>query len=827
MKKLWFYFLSGILAFSFMLSDFSAAVAQEKETKAFTLEEIVVTAERRESNAQDTPVSLTAFSAMDLDDMSINGNVDLQTRLPSTTFTFNKIYIRGVGREGNQVFQDPGVAVYWDGMYINEQYPIDDTFGAERIEAMRGPQDTLYGKSTVGGAINVVTKKPTEEFSGQLKARIGLHEWRYFQALVSGPLYKDKLMGSFITGHQYYGGHLKNVWDNEYAGAGRNYDVNVRLLFEPTDRLEIYGKWRYTESYYTNGEGRNPDPWKTSGVLWTSPSTTAPNTQYGRDPNQVNPGIDDPWHFYRTPGNFKRNTDSNGMSGALFVTFELTDSWTIKWNNEANSWDWRGLYDSGADPTFLIAVEDPMWVHGWQEELQFSYANPNSRISFIGGLYYYNMVENQGWWYPAHTGKALSLYGTPVDASFANYLSTWPPGSPPATYTLPTGEVVPYPYDYTPYLKNGYPVTWFYDVTGETTTQAVYGQLDYQLTEKLNLTLGLRAVKDAKKGYEYVVSTWEPAVYDWVNYPPPDYNWRPATPEGWDFNPYRFGMLQHWPTKLYHKQDWLEYIGKVGADYKLAEQTLLFGKISKGYKAGGFPLGTLQVEPFEPEFVWAYEVGWKQLWLSDRFNTNLAAYYYDYTDMQVNQSEINPVTGTAWTKCVNADGAKNWGIELEAKGYVIENLMVDFMYSYMNTEYLEFRAIDSSYPEKGIQDLEGNELNRAPKNKFAISGTYTIPTNMGDFVLYVNYYWQDETYYRPFNLEIDKAKAWDKTDARIMYFTPDHKWRVALDFSNIFNQPGVQDLGIGGQAGTGYDYVYRTWTTIAPFQMSMEVSYSW
>jgi len=261
--------------------------------------------------------------------------------------------------------------------------------------------------------------------------------------------------------------------------------------------------------------------------------------------------------------------------------------------------------------------------------------------------------------------------------------------------------------------------------------------------------------------------------------------------------------------------------------------TLFFAKLSKGYKAGGFPLGSFQEEPFDPEYLWAYEAGWKQLWMDRRFNTNLAAYYYDYKDFQVVLSEQDPVSLRTASKVRNADGATNWGIELEAKGYATENLLVEFMYSYMNTEYKAFSQLDTSYPDKGIQNLEGKELNRAPKHKFAVSGTYTIPTNIGDFVLYASHYWQDEAYYRPFNLEIDKSKAWAKTDARIMYFTPDRKWRVALEASNIFNQPGIQDVTVAGQAWTDedtgeyHDYVYRSHYIIAPLQVSLEVSYSW
>jgi len=820
MKKWLIYFMSIGLAIAMV----SPAFAQEAVKKEFTLEEIVVTAERRESNAQDTPVSLTAFSAADVDDLSIATNIDLQTRMPSTTFTGNKIYIRGVGRDMNQVLIDPGVAVYWDGMYNNEQAAIDYTFGVERIEAMRGPQDTLYGKSTIGGAINVITKKPTKEFSGQVVAKIGTYEQRDFHGMVSGPLYKDKLMGTVLLTHLYYGGHTKNVWNNEYSGAGKTWNAAFRLLFEPTDRLQIYGQYVAREYYYSEGTGymhgstRSPDPWKTTGVLYTSPSTVIHNTAYNRDPNQVNPGVDSPWHFYCTPGFRPRKTDNDVKAGQISTTFELTDAWTIKWNQFSDGWHWDWMFDSSSDTDYQYNTDIPMWANSWQEELQVSYASPESKITFLGGLYYFYLHENQQVFIAYKGNNTIS---TPVDGSAWREL-----GGTPTTW--PSGETVIYPPDYVPYLRFGYPISFMYDVWGETVSQAVYGQFDYQITDELNLTVGLRVLKDLRKGHEtqlYLTQDTAFGPFNQVLLDQGGYNTGP-----W---PYRNGIPFYYPDKQHHKQDWQEFVGKVGADYKPSEDTLFFAKLSKGYKAGGFPLGSFQEEAFDPEYLWSYEAGWKQLWMDSRFNTNLAVYYYDYTDFQVVLSEEDPISLRRSSKVRNADGATNWGIELEAKGYVIDNLLVEFMYSFMSTEYKAFSQIDTNYPDKGIQDLEGKELNRSPKHKFAVSGTYTIPTDIGDFVLYANYYWQDEAYFRPFNLPIDKSKAWAKTDARIMYFTPDHKWRIALEFSNIFDQPGIQDVSVGGQAWTDedtgeyHDYVSRSYYIIAPFQASLEVSYTW
>lgn len=821
MKDNWQRFLIVLLATGLILGGFGTVYAQEKEKAEFTLEEIIVTAERRETTAQDTPVAITAWSASALDEDSINGNLDLQMRMPSTTFTANKIIIRGVGREMNQIGLDPGVAIYVDGIYNSEQYPIGDTFDVERIEAMRGPQGTLFGKNTVGGAINVVMKRPTPEFEGQVKVRIGTYGWRAFSGVVSGPIYKDKLMGRIIGRHWAYGGDRKNVWNNDYVGGGSNYAGEVRLLYKPTDRFEIYGSWNMGELYYDTGMDRNPDPWKTTGMLYTTATTTVPNTDFNRDPNIVNPGIDNPWHIYRNPADHDKSlTDSNGMAGSTITTFNATDNVTFKHLQEYRQWDWQGTYSWATDPDpngYQMFNHIPMEVYGWSQELQVIYGSADSPVSFVGGLYYYFMHEYQGYSLPVIN---LGIASNPVDG------------------TIPASLFVPgvYPVDYIPVIRSGYPSIWNYDVWNETTSKAVYGQVDYQLTDAWNLTLGLRYVEDDKNGWEsrdqyYQVSAAQGGpIWDWMNYwylapTDPAAWWRPPQTDAWA---YRFGMPQIDHYEGFRDIEFTEWIGKVGMDYQPSSDTLIFAKVSKGYKAGGFPLGTTQDDPVDSEVLWAYEAGWKQLWMDARFNTNLSAYYYDYENLQVARDLYNPATGYSISKIENAKGAEIWGIELESKGYVMDNFLVTLTYSYLHSEYLDFLSIDTTFPNNPEADpvtgeiqCEGNPLNRAPEHKFAISGNYTIPSNIGDFSLYVIHYWQDETSYRPFGDDFSIAKPWAKTDARIMWHTPDYKWRVGLDFSNIFNQPGVQDIAVDGVDPLHY----RSFAIIGPFGVSIEISH--
>ena len=239
-----------------ILGSSVAAFAQEKEKKAeFTLDEIVITAERQETSAADTPIAVTAFSSSVLDDEAIYGQQDLEMRMPSTFFGGNKIYIRGVGRELNQLGTDPGVAIYTDGFYSTEGVGTNDLFDLERLEAVRGPQGTLYGRNATGGAINIIPKKPTKNFEGRFRAQFGSGNYRSFHGAVGGPIYKDKLLVRVTLQDWYFSGLQKNVATGEYLG-GLDYDnVVVKFIYQPVDDFSIYTTFFHMDMFGTSAWG--------------------------------------------------------------------------------------------------------------------------------------------------------------------------------------------------------------------------------------------------------------------------------------------------------------------------------------------------------------------------------------------------------------------------------------------------------------------------------------------------------------------------------------------------------------------------------------------
>ena len=188
---------------------------------AAQIEEVTVTAERREASVSDTSISITAFTGDMLDDFGIRNQSDLQNVVPATTIQPYDSAIRGVGRAFRNLGGDPGVSTYMNGVYSEDLYTatIGSFWDIERIEVLRGPQGTLYGRNAVGGAMNFIYKKPTDEFESSFKTVVGSYGTVDLYGMVSGNLVPDRLNARLSYSNREHDG-----WIDEFGPGGDDLD---------------------------------------------------------------------------------------------------------------------------------------------------------------------------------------------------------------------------------------------------------------------------------------------------------------------------------------------------------------------------------------------------------------------------------------------------------------------------------------------------------------------------------------------------------------------------------------------------------------------------
>lgn len=704
------------------------------------IEEIIVTAEKRDANLQDVPIAVTAFTSDKMDALGMRGVEDLANYTPGMTYSTNpnRITIRGVGRLTNELGSEPGIAIYRDGVYTSEATGAsDDPFFLQTTEVLRGPQGTLYGRNAIGGAANVVSKKPTYEPRREFRANIGEHGTAEFGLSASGPI-NDSVRYRLAIFKSDRDGWLDNIAEDELMGGDR-LTIEGQLEANITENLEIWFKYM-NRKWDDQGMPAGPglvmiSPYNDDGPAHTG---LVPNPQLGY--GVTNPGVHDP---------YTANVDERGdytLDDAHAVTTHITydmDRWTIKYIFGYQEYDWGSFsdydYTSRSDVQYLerIGQDQDYYSH----ELQ-ALSNLDGDFQFILGLYYLDDENVQPYTLYSPTLTALQ---TPLNGvTFASFVDN--------------------------------PEGIFYHQLGDLTSEswAAYGQMDYYPTEDWHVSLGLRYSEDEKTGFEEnILVYYDPAVL-----------------------PIALYLTGGEPATRVLDDNWSELTWSIGADYTFASGNMAYAKISTGYKAGGFKLGL--IGPGDPavdeETVLAYEAGYKATF-GNAFRFNTALYYYDYTDMQVPVSVFTQ--GIVATIFLNAEETSSFGFEAEAEWAVTPRFFLFGTYSYMDTEIEDMGMLvqDDTAANPIPSDLSGNELVKSPPHKVTLNGRYVWPLENGhEISLVATYNYLAEQQSTIFNADQIEIPSWNRVDLRLNYYLASPDMRVTAYVRNAGDEEIFDNL---------------------------------
>ena len=800
------------------------AVAQEE---GLALEEVIVTATRRETSLMDTGISITAFSSEKLQEFGIDDLNDLSVNTPGLSVTTGeRITIRGVGIDSLALGIDAAVGTYVDGYFTNGVGPfwINNFFDVERIEVLRGPQGTLYGRNTAAGAVNVISKKPQHEFEGEVNLEVGNEGYGVAQGMLNIPL-GDRFAWRMSASQLNRGALQKN-------DAGPDVDKIDNTTFDTTLRADWTDSWQTDLRVLTYKRDGRPssryqlNPYLTDVRVY--PGATTINHTWNWD--QANPAVQDP---SKTSQDFANTLDEEYTNVILTNIFSVGDI-DIKYiggygdflRESAGDVDWSSNPNSSSVNNIISDSEQ------MTHELQFI-SDFDGKLNFIAGLYYF---EQDSRLYYDFQNATDPIYSTSLNwdtewVTLALASPTFGPRYPLAT--LP-GAVM------SAYVLGGFRfadfqgdpqnrVFWF-DTDLDVTSYAGYGQIDYDFTDQLKLTVGGRYTFDEKKGSE-VVRGMAPMYEAFGAFIPvgdvtgdgiPDYGIIESETHKAIGN--SIAWMQNINDDASDKMDWDNVSGMVRLDYTLKSGGFVYGSISTGYRAGGFNLGTLAtgVDSFDEETITSYELGYKGSLAEDSLLVELAAYYYDYSDLQVNQSFVDPQTGTSGTEFTNAAAAEVKGLEAQFTWLVSERFRVSGSYAYNNAKYTDFPTIDRSTLVQNPVNYKGNMLNRAPKNKIGFNASYYIPLgNKGNLLISGIYTWVDEMYTNPANSENGRLDSWDRFDARMTWTAPSDKLALTAFVKNIADDRRSTDAS-GGTISDGF---LRTELLSDPRMYGLQLNY--
>jgi iron complex outermembrane receptor protein len=711
-----------------------AAAADEKgeeRKKRDGIEELFVTAEKREGKLQETPIAITAITQEFMEQQVVNNPNDYTLLIPSFSFRAvpNRAFIRGIGRNVNTLGLDPGVAIYNDGVYTSETAPLStSSFGTERIEVLRGPQGTLYGRSATGGAVNVISEKPSDEFRAKARVIVGNLDSQQYGLIVTGPIggpIDDRLRYHLQFNRATRDGYIDNL-SGKSLGSVDDYFVRGTLEADITDDLNIWVQYDYLTYERDGGNigaavGLLDDPYATT-TFFTSPLTL--NAQAGWP--VPNPTVED---LHTVDFN---DVASVNLDPVWAVRGQAT--WdigpvTLKYIGGYTDYDWESIgsdLDKTSNPDIRVLEDVAEKKQYTSSELQLL-SNTDGNLQWLAGFYYYHEEIEQPY----------KIYG-PDNARMENVLSGVP--NPERRYYFQKGEL-------------------------KTNSYAVFGEASYDFLDYWSVTAGIRYSYDEKEGKEFQQifpdgRRYFPGVNFALDFTNPDNDRR-------------------------HKSDWSSVSGRFVLQYMPIEEVMLYASFTSGYKPGGFNLGALQDDPiFDDEQVFSYELGAKTTLLDNHMQLNGTFFYYDYRDLQVARASTDPGTSVTTSQVLNADEASVFGVEFEGLYTYdfdllwVSNITLSLGYSFLHARYDDFCCSeDQATPATDEFDLSGNPLTQSPDHKVTTSLRYGIFTDVGEFALTGRFSWVDDQLYGIFDDDrrwgddyhrTDLFASWTKSDIPIL-----------------------------------------------------------
>ncbi|WBX92097.1 TonB-dependent receptor [Pseudoxanthomonas mexicana] len=762
------------------------------EQDATNLDAIVVTAQSRQQELQDVPIALQVVDQQLLDDVAADNLGDIDAFVPGLVVdaaqpTQPSFRLRGVETSDFGIGTDPAVGVFVDGVYGGRGGGVLLPFvDVERIEVLKGPQGTLFGRNTAAGAISLVTRRPQNETEARLRLRLGNYGKQYADAMWNLPTgdnsalrfnalfnHSDGWFQDGATGKDLGG---ENVWATRAAwqvGLGENTTALVSWDHESLDQ---------------NGR-------VTTGIV---PLPAYPQ----RPPVPVDP--DD----YLDPRDIPTYSDATNAEWRTFDGVTLIVDHALTWGHLTSTTSWRqydALNQTEEDGTnradlYIDSVNTESNETFYQE---FKFAGSNARLDWVAGASFFKEDADQT--------SEVNTNTAAVDNIVRNLGVAYELG-------VPDGSL----FNFTSMLAqmNGIPISLVGDRWNErftntlsTTAYAAFGDVIWRATDKLNLTFGLRYTRDEKD-------------FTWLNTPrnAPELEAKLDLLESLGFfdalaqmgipitrELLTFDMAFIDPPAMVNKgvlvrdkRSWSDFSPRFVVDYHFNDKAMVFGSLAKGYKAGGF--NALQIGPaFENEDVWNAEVGIKQSF--GRFSYNASLFHYRYDNRQsirlIDPDPNNPVDIPRFV--FDTGDLEATGIDFDMRWKVTDAFTLDAQAEWIDSKYKDYVT-----PE-GV-DLDG-EPTGEPRFTASVGAAYKMSLgDSGDLRLSARHAYRGRTRCNAgsdlqgdcgVNALLDIGEPRERTDVRVGWTSPQGTWSWAVYGNNIFDNQYVKGLNTYGRGPLG------------------------
>lgn len=716
------------------------------------IEEVVITARKVQESLQDVPIAVSAFSGNALEEKGLNniaeiGNFTPGLEMDSTAAISGSsaaltTFIRGIGMSDFLLTIDPGVGLYVDNVYVARSVGgLVDLLDVERVEVLKGPQGTLFGRNTIGGAISIISKDPTDTMEGSVGVVMGSDNRVDFRGKINLPI-SDQLFSSVSFSSKTQDGYGERIAPPaDYiplsvpAGTAPDAFDNGKLYGNDDKLGEVNTQSARVKFFYDGEPLQARLSFDVTRARETAPASTllgfAPTYGTGAALADAHnalavpaPGnrlvYDERWitgDEHKTYGTAPSHSDYDLFGAALTLDWSMGEV-DVKSITAYRDLDSDFGRDGDSSPIVLDHTRNQYEHEQFSQEFQFTGQAMDGKLDWLAGVYYF---KEEGY------DRVQVPLGLEVDLALG--------GAPGTVINLWLDE----PNDV------------------ENNSEAVFAQATYHFNEQLSATLGVRHTQDEK--------TYRP-VHVTQGVAPIELLIDEETVDFEDTSP-RFSV-----------------------DYRWNDNVFTYFSYSEGFKSGGFTGRTVDpaagVRPFEPEEAETLELGMKLDFDSVRINA--AVFATDYTDLQlINQEGITPIT-------VNAGSSEINGLELEVLARPTDNLTLMFGYSYLDAKYKEIT-------DPNANTTVDSEFANTPENAFNLSADYLIGLESGaEILLRGDYSWKDDHFNDAENTPLLFQDSFGLLGLSAAYTEPGGSWKVIAGVKNAtdelylysgFSQPGV------------------------------------
>jgi iron complex outermembrane receptor protein len=735
--------LAGTAALALLAPGLALAAASGSSQ----VEEIVVTAQKRSENIQQVPISIQAFTGKTLSELGIKSSADLGQVTPNVDIAMPAgagnqpiISIRGIGLNDYDTNNAGPNGIYVDEVYLSSPASQTfQTFDLQRVEVLKGPQGTLYGRNTSGGAINFITNQPTDQFKADFHAEFSSYNTFNFEGGVGGPIAPDLDARVALVVNES-GGYGHNELTGNSEDGTNNAAGRVQLLWKPTDKLKIL--FNVHGGFVDN----RPTEYRHIGDL--NPNTlglcTLAQTNAGGCVDLF--GYGTPKGFYDGAYNRQDHLKVNSLGSYLRGDYDvgpvtLTSITSFEHNDKIHP------EDSDASPNQLLEINFGVRSNTITQE--FRAAHAEAKYDWVVGAYYLHedLRQDQPIYILLDGDKFFGPGG--CDAVFAH--------NPPTQQDLiyPVATCAEKAQDFSHQVTDAY---------------AVFGQGDYNVTDNFKLTLGGRVTSE-DRSFQYL-----------------------------GLVQYQYGGEGNFtqPVQLANSNQSLSntaFSWRVAADYHFTHDIHAYVSVATGFKSGDFNgsfLSTnpaeiaLQLKPVQPETVTAYEVGLKASAFDNHLVFDLAAFYNEYQNMQVFVL-VPPVaggTGLPVNVLDNARKAHTDGIDAELIGRPFPGLTATLNLGVLETKLDTF--ISNVSPDQ--QNYSGNQLPLAPHVSFSGLIDYRVPVPVGDVDFQFGATYKGHQFFDISNDPYTQQNGYWLENVRVAYEFPNDRWEVAVFVRNLSGQ---------------------------------------